>query len=361
MYKLAELDPTSAPPLLAGGDPAGWPERRERIVGVWREYVGALPRPLAVSWRTLAEERLPATGVGDAVTRLHIEYDAPAAEHAEQAEQAGPTSPAADPERVTAYLLIPDSARRRPAPAALALHPTHRRGKDVVSIPGVGANRYYGWELARRGYVVLAPDVVGSGERIAAGEEYWDTAGFYRRSPGWTVIGRMMTDHRQGVELLARLPEVDGERITAIGHSLGGYNSVFVAGLDERIRATVSSCGSSMWAGDPRPGRWFRGQPFIHLPRLGDDVDAGVVPFEWHEIAALVAPRPLLVFAAREDDCFPHYESVAAGMAEVRKLYTALDRPGDFEFLLGSGGHDFPPYVRQAAYAFLDAAVGRES
>lgn len=133
---------------------------------------------------------------------------------------------------------------------------------------------------------------------------------------------------------------------------------MFVAGLDDRIQATVTSCGSSMWAGDPRPGRWFRGQPFVHLPRFGDDVDAGVVPFEWHEIAALIAPRPLLVFAAREDDCFPHHESIAAGMAEVRKLYTALERQQDFEFLLGSGSHDFPPYIRQAAYTFLDTVVG---
>ncbi|GAB3414025.1 alpha/beta hydrolase family protein [Flindersiella endophytica] len=351
MYPLAELDPTCAPPLLPAGDPAAWPERRARISKVWQEYVGALPEPLPVSWRTLGEERLPAADASDAseasdaVTRLRIEYDAP------------PGWDAAGAERVTAYLLIPDSARREPAPAALAPHPTHQRGKDVVSIPGVGVNRDYGWELARRGYVVLAPDIVGSGDRLAPGEDYWDTSGFYRRNPGWTIIGRMLVDHRQGVDLLAGLPEVDASRIVAIGHSLGGYNSVFLAGLDERIRATVSSCGTSMWAGDPHPGRWFRGQPFIHLPRLADDFDAGVMPFEWHEIAALVAPRPLLVFSTREDDCFPHYESVAAGMAEVRKLYTALERPQDFEFLLGSGRHDFPPYVRQAAYAFLDAVV----
>lgn len=345
MYPLADLDPTFAPPLLANDDPLTWPVRRARIAKVWHEYAGALPDPLPVSWKTLSEERLPASEGEEALTRLHIEYDAP------------PAAQADAPERVTAYLLIPDSAHQRPAPAALAPHPTHRRGKDVVSIHGVGPNRDYGWELARRGYVVLAPDIIGSGERLAPGEDYGDTAGFYRRNPGWTIIGRMLVDHRQGVDLLAALPEVDGSRIVAIGHSLGGYNSVFLAGLDDRIRATVSSCGTSMWAGDPNPGRWFRGQPFIHLPRLGDDYDAGAMPFEWHEIAALVAPRPLLIFSTREDDCFPHYGSIAAGMAEVRRLYAALDHPQDFEFLLGSGGHDFPPYVRQAAYSFLDAAV----
>lgn len=329
MYTIAELDPRQAPALD--------PTREERIRAVWHDYVGALPDPIPPKWRVIGEDRL------DGITRLHIVYDAPGAGDA-------------DIEPVPAYLMIPDSARENPAPAAMALHPTHNRGKDVVSIPGVGANRQYGYELARRGYVVLAPDGIASGERVRPGEEYWDTSGFYQRSPGWTVIGRMMTDHRQGVELLQSLDEVDSSQIVAIGHSLGGYNAVFLAGLDPRITATVSSCGSSMWADDPRPGRWFRGQPFTHLPRFAEDVDAGVVPFEWHEITALVAPRPMLVFATRQDDCFPHHESISAGMAEVKKLYATLDHPDAFEFLLGSGGHDFPAYVREASYAFLDNA-----
>ncbi|REF36211.1 dienelactone hydrolase family protein [Thermasporomyces composti] len=341
MYRLADLDPLHPPPLVTGDDPDVWRENRARIEKVWREYLGVLPEPIEVSWRTRAEQRIQPTPTEPAVTLLHIDYDAPGGRPG-------------DVERVTAHLLVPDSARERPAPAVLALHPTHPRGKEAVTVDGVAPDRTYGLELARRGYVVLAPDVIASGERIEAGEEYWHTGSFYRSNPGWTVIGRMVTDHRQGVELLSQLPEVDAARIGAIGHSLGGYNAVFLAGLEPRVSAVVSSCGSSMWAGDPRPNRWYRGFPFIHLPRLGDDVDAGVVPFEWHEITALAAPRPLFVYATTGDDCFPHYQAIAAGLYEVERVYTVLGAAATFTFLLGTGPHTFPRPIRQAAYTFLD-------
>ena len=145
---------------------------------------------------------------------------------------------------------------------------------------------------------------------------------------------------------------------TADWHRIGGYSAVFLAGLDPRVTVTVSSCGSSMWAGDPTPGRWYRGQPFIHLPRLGADHDAGVAAFEWHEITALVAPRPLFVFATTNDHCFPHHEPIAAGLNEVGRLYTALGHQERFSFLLGNGPHAFPRHVREAAYAFLEDALG---
>lgn len=344
MYRLAELDASPPPRLLPSGDPGQWAGIRDRIRQIWCDYVGALPEPCPVTWRTIDEDVLPSDPEGEAVRMLHITYEAP---------------PGVDPsnESVPAFLLIPESAQQRPAPAAVALHPTHERGKDVVSIADVRANRAYGLELAQRGYVVLAPDTIGSGERIMPGEQYWDTSGFYRRNPGWTVIGRMITDHRQAVSLLQSLDEVDASKIATIGHSLGGYNAVFAAALDERIKAVVTSCGTPMWGGDPNPQRWFRGQPFVHLPRFADDVDAGVVPFEWHEITALVAPRPLFIYAARNDEDFPHIDSIAAGVAEIKHLYSALGHGDSLEFLVGPGGHDFPAHIRQAAYLYLDRAV----
>ena len=45
------------------------------------------------------------------------------------------------------------------------------------------------------------------------------------------------------VDLLQSLPQVDGERIGCIGHSLGGHNAMFLGVFDERVKAVVSSCG----------------------------------------------------------------------------------------------------------------------
>lgn len=332
-YRLADLRPDVVPALLpTGAAGADWFSTRPRIERVWRHYLGALPAPVRVRYTVVAEHH-EATHV-----RRHLVYDGPGGE------------------RVPAILLLPHDVltRRRPAPGVLALHPTVDTGKADVATTDGRPDRRYGVELAERGFVVLAPDTITAGERVRPGEEPFHTAGFYARNPGWTAVGRMLVDHVQAVEMLCALDVVDPARLGAIGHSLGGYNAIFLAGLDRRIRAVASSCGFSVFAGDPDPGRWGQREWFSHIPRLSDDLAAGEVPFEWHEIAALVAPRPMFAWCAREDEIFPHWPAVAAGMAELARLYGVIGHPERLEFLPGGGGHDFPPPARQAAYAFLE-------
>jgi dienelactone hydrolase len=323
MHTLASLDPANLPAL------SDWPTRRPEIERTWRSYLGPLPESAPVTWRSGDE------AVADGVRRQRIRYQSP-------------------DDEVSAYLLTPDPAPTAPAPAVLALHQTVTIGKDEVVGLGGSPDLAYGLELAQRGYVVLAPDTITRGERIADGEKPDLTDGFYRRNPTWTAVGRMLVDHRQGVDLLASLPIVDARRIGAIGHSLGGYNAYFLAGLDERIAAAVVSCGFGMFAADPRPDRWCRDDFFNHIPRLRHDLDAGLVPWEWHEILALAAPRPLMVWWTTEDRIFPNAEAVEAGVEEVARLYSTLSHGDDFLAVRGECGHSFPDHARRRAYKFLD-------
>ena len=64
--------------------------------------------------------------------------------------------------------------------------------------------------------------------------------------PSGTMQG--IVNHRRGVDLLASLPEVDAGRIGAIGHSLGGHNSLFHRGLRRAHTAVVTSCGWNVFA-----------------------------------------------------------------------------------------------------------------
>lgn len=319
MYRLTELDAAAPPALL--------PHRRAEIEAVWREYVGPLPDPVEPRITVHAEED------AGSFVRQRVSFPAPG-------------------DVVTALLLIP---HRRTGESVVALHPTNEVGKD--SIAGPEGYRPYGVELAERGFVVLAPDTLTAGERIEDGEKPYHTRLFYERNPGWTAHGRMITDHRQSVEVLCSLPEVDIDRVGAIGHSLGAYNAIYLAGLDERVRATVASCGAAMFVDDPEPGRWGQRDWFSHLPRLSEDLANGVVPFEWHEIASLVAPRSLFVFSTRADVHFPNPHAIAAGMAQLGKLYDELG--GRLEFVLEDGPHDFPTQVRTRSYAFLQEELSR--
>ncbi len=335
-YVLSKLNRTGIPPLLQDVDNEDeWKRKLDGIRSTWLNYIGELPERAPVRIQTLAKSLQPDH------TRLHIVYDAPYGD------------------RIPAYLLLPDEkASPRPAsgyPAVLALHPTHESGKDNVATTAGRKNRMYALELVRRGYVVLAPDALTSGERIYPDHPSFHSGPFYERHPGWSTVAKNITDHKQGLDVLCSLEEVNANAIGAIGHSFGGYNSYFLAGVDDRIKAIVSSCGFSPFTGDPKPQHWgYRDYPYTHIPKVSADLEADRIPFEFHEIAALCAPTPSFHYAGQADAIFPHWKSVGEGMLELSKLYRWLGYEDRFRSYIGSGPHDFPEEIRGLAYSFLD-------
>ena len=135
-------------------------------------------------------------------------------------------------DRVPAYLLIPKNLSGK-APAILCLHQTTKIGKGSPAGLGDRPTLFYALELAKRGYVTLAPDYPYFGDNKS--DPY--ALGYASA----TMKG--IWNHMRAVDLLQSLDEVDGERIGCIGHSLGGHNTMFVAAFDPRIEAAVSCCG----------------------------------------------------------------------------------------------------------------------
>ncbi|WNQ12536.1 prolyl oligopeptidase family serine peptidase [Paenibacillus aurantius] len=340
-YVLSELNRSGLPPLLQGIEKEEqWSEKLSHIRAVWLDYIGGLPARPAVDLRVHSSSKRAG------YTQLHISYSA------------------ALGDRITAYLLLPDKLEAtRPAgttmadgyPAVLALHPTIDQGKDDIALPTGRENRRYALELVQRGYVVLAPDALTAGERISPGYPAFHTGPFYEQYPEWTIVAKNISDHMQGLDVLCSLDYVNPKAIGAIGHSFGGYNSYFLAGMDRRVRAVVSSCGFSPFTNDPEPDHWtYRAYPYTHIPKIAADLHVDRVPFEFHEIVALCAPVPSFHYAGQEDHIFPHWKAVGEGMLELSKLYRWLGREERFRSILGSGSHDFPEEIRLLAYRFLD-------
>jgi dienelactone hydrolase len=260
-------------------------------------------------------------------------------------------------DRITGYLLLPKIASpANPRPGVLALHSTIAPGAAVtVGVEKVRENRYYGLELAHRGYVVLAVDTIAAGDRIYPGSEPFVTEGFYRQHPGWSAMGKMLYDHIRAVDYLCTLAEVDASRIGAIGHSLGGYNAFFLQAFDLRVKAAVSSCGFTPIGGTTSPFQFARDQWFVHFPELRDYLRAGTVPCDLHEVMALCAPRPLFNYSARQDHIFPSWPTIDAALRQVEEVYRVLGAaPEAFLREDGEGDHDFPPDVRKRVYRWLD-------
>ncbi|MBO9606706.1 MAG: prolyl oligopeptidase family serine peptidase [Paenibacillaceae bacterium] len=347
-YSLSALHQTGVPPLLDGiATREDWERKLAGTRDTWLSYIGGLPERVPVRYQVFGETVL------DDHVRIHLAYDT----------VYGDT--------VTAYLLVPivggvraDAAggngEASRLPAMLALHPTNTTGKDdIATYPGK-LNRTYAVELVARGYVVLAPDALTAGERIYPGMEPFQSGPFYERHPAWTTVAKNIVDHMQGVDLLATLGYVDAGRIGAIGHSFGSYNAYFLAGFDKRIRAIAASCGVSPFARDPNPWHWgIRASWYTHLPRITLDLERDEVPFDFHEIIALCCPTPYFNYAAQADHIFPHWQSVGEAMVQIAELYEWSGAADRFVSMLGSGGHDFPPLVREMAYSFLDRWLKR--
>lgn len=332
-YVLSELNQHGIPPLLAGIDSVEqWERKKDEIRRVWLEYVGGLPARPKVTYEVVSEEKEP-----DHVRRKIVFNTV-------------------DGDRIPAFLLIPNQPPPGGKfPGILALHSTLPAGKASVALAGGMRNRTYGYELVKRGYVVLAPDDMTSGERIFSGTRDFDARPFYEKHPQWSTVGKNIVDHLQAVDLLSQLDFVDPQRLGVIGHSFGAYNAYFLAAFDDRIKVVVSSCGLNPFTGNAEPGHWgYRPFPYTHLPKITADLEKDRVPFEFNEIIALAAPRPMFFYSAQRDHLFPHWQSVGACLEDVHHLYAWLKLDDRFVSYLGGGDHDFPPEIRRAAYDFLD-------
>tara|TARA_R110002072_G_scaffold296553_1_gene468537 strand:+ start:38311 stop:39393 length:1083 start_codon:yes stop_codon:yes gene_type:complete len=176
---------------------------------------------------------------------------------------------------VHAYLLLPkDFQVRSPLPAVLTLPQSVKVGKDQtvgnIDLDDIYERSEYnpdmeqGLDLVRRGYVVLAPDSIGMGDRVYTDKDgkpqYFNYRSFLENFPNWSVTGKMLWDHQRGIDFLLSLTNslsnsegsilVDPEKIAVIGNSLGGNNAIFLAALDSRISLLATTSGYTRLASD---------------------------------------------------------------------------------------------------------------
>ena len=247
-------------------------------------------------------------------------------------------------ERIGAYLLSPQGLTGK-APAVLCLHQTIAIGKGSPAGLGDRKELHYALELAKRGHITLAPDYPYFGDSKAA-DPYKQG---YRSA---TMKG--IWNHMRAVDLLESLPEVDADRIGAVGHSLGGHNALFVAAFDGRIRAVVSNCGFTAF---PKyyGGNLTGWSSEKYMPRIAGvyGKDPKRMPFDFGEVLAAIAPRGVLAIAPVRDANFEvsGVKDCVVAAAPVFRLLGAKER------LVAEHpdcGHEFPREMRERAYAFLD-------
>jgi hypothetical protein len=250
--------------------------------------------------------------------------------------------------RVPAYLLIPRKATNsgEKLPAVLALHQTHALGQKVVVGLGNSTNDEYGLELARYGYVVIAPP-------------YPLLADYH---PDLKALGyqsgtmKAIWDNIRALDVLSSLPFVDTNGFGAIGHSLGGHNSIYTAAFDERIKVVVSSCGFDSFL-DYMNGNIKGWTSERYMPRLLN-YKLEDVPFDFHEVIAALAPRKCFINAPIRDTNFK-WDSVDRVVVASRQIYELYRVSGNLTVEHPDCGHSFPEAIRRKAYQIFDDVLRR--
>jgi dienelactone hydrolase len=249
---------------------------------------------------------------------------------------------------VPAYLLIPDG-RHRPGPAVLAIH-GHGPGKShVCGLTRTPApNGDYALQLVRRGYVVLAPDLRCFGERLdemPADHYACDTNLVHAVMAGCNPLTQNLWDMARSLDVLEQHPLVDPGRLGVVGLSYGGTVSLFLAAYDERVAAAVISGYLSSW----------QASHAVPLNMCGSQILFGSLGrLEHLDVAALVAPRPMLVESGTEDPIFP-FGAATETVAQLRVLYDHLGAGQCLEHDVFSGGHQ---WHGELAYPFLAHHLG---
>ena len=224
---------------------------------------------------------------------------------------------------VPAYLLVPDARRHAPpGPAVLAIH-GHGPGKSLVcGIEAGGPGDDYAHVLASLGYVVLAPDLRGFGERHdwTPDDKYhcdWDLV--CGTMAGVLPLERNLWDLERALDVLGAHPLVDPARVAAAGLSYGGTSTVFLAALDDRVKVAIVSGYLSSW----------QAAHTVPWNMCGSQVMPGQLGrIEHVDLASLIAPRPLLVESGTEDLIFP-VASARATVEALRGVYKQLGAPDD--------------------------------
>jgi hypothetical protein len=314
-----------------------WEKRRAEIIRGMETVMGKLP---GVSKRCALDVKVEEEVDCDSYVRRLVTYSS---------EPGG---------RVPAYLLVPKDvlAGKKKAPAVLCLHGTDNViGHGTVVGLGSKRNRAYAVELAKRGYVTLAP----SYPLLA------------RYQPDLKHLGwesgtlKAVWDNLRGLDLLSALPFVDRSNgFGTIGHSLGGHNSVYTAVFDDRLKAIVSSCGLDSYLdyyrGDHRNWEPEKGWcQTRYMPKLVDYKDRlADIPFDFHELIGALAPRHVLIIAPTKDSNF-RADSVDQIVAAARPVFRLFGHGPRLRVEHPVCEHDFPPEMREAAYKLFDAVFGR--
>jgi cephalosporin-C deacetylase-like acetyl esterase len=224
---------------------------------------------------------------------------------------------------------IPAGERR---PVVVCQHGLEGMPQDTLATEGKPWRSYkaYAPALARRGYVVYAP------QNPYRGEDRFRVLQRKANPLGLSLFSFIVDQHEQTLDVLSALPFVDAGRIGFYGLSYGGKTAMRVPALVPRYALSICSGDFNDWIRKVASVEHRCSYVYYHEYEIGEWNMAHVANYA--ELAWLIAPRPFMVERGHQDGCAPD-EWVAAEYAKARLPYVRMGIPDRTEIEWFDGPH----------------------
>ena len=217
-----------------------------------------------------------------------------------------------------------------PFPAILSPHGHWAYGRlentATASVPGRAIN------LARQGFVVFTYDAIGYNDSRQLTHTF---DGRRERLWGLSLGGLQLWNSIRSLDFLESLPYVNRDAIGATGASGGGTQTFLLAAVDSRVKVAAPV---NMISLEMQGGCLCENLPGLRL----DTTNV--------EIAATIAPRPLLMVSATGD--WTH-GTLEAEYPAVRGFYQLLGNESHVQSVRFDAPHNYNRDSREAVYAWM--------
>lgn len=250
---------------------------------------------------------------------------------------------------VTADVYVPQHAPK-PYPAVVGFAGHSGDGKSFSNYQTVWVS------LAKRGFLVLAIDPIGQGERLehldpvthksllaVGGTAEHMADGLQTLLTGTPIARYFLWDGIRAIDYLESRNDVDPTRIGVAGNSGGGTQSAYTATLDSRVAAAVISCYMTAWdALWSDPGPQDSEQVLDHF--LADHLD-------FPDFLIRMAPKPVEMEVATRD-FFP-IAGAHRTFAEAKEIFHLLGAEEKVAIFEANDTHGWSQPRRLATYRWL--------
>ena len=245
---------------------------------------------------------------------------------------------------VTGDLYLPKKIDH-PCPTILYVCGHGRVKIDGVSYGNKVHYQHHGAWFARHGYVCLTIDTLQLGEIEGVHHGTYSKGRWWWNSRGYTPAGVEAWNCVRALDYLETRPEVDAKRFGVTGRSGGGAYSWWLAAIDSRIKVAVPVAGITDLENHVVDGCVEGHCDCMYM--------VNTYGWDFAQVAALVAPRPLLIENSDKDSIFP-LDGVVRLHAKVRRIYALYDAEDRLGLYITEGPHQDTQQLRIGAFHWFD-------